>query len=333
MRYVILGAGAIGATIGGRLAEGGCDVTLVGRGEHAAAVQRNGLVLAMPDGVSLLPIPMLTMDQLRLSAADVLILAVKSQDTAQLLNQLAAIGVEDGVRVDDLPVFCAQNGIANEDAALRCFSRVYGVCVNVPATHVEPGVIEAAGSPVSGVLQLGRYPAGPPDDLVHSVAADLSRCGLTSSVHADVMPWKRAKLLSNLANALQVLCTGGLQRRAAAGGGAVGEVMARLRAEASACFTAAGWIVTDAQAYRAETSGFEVVAVGGRPRSGGSTWQSVERGLPTVETDFLNGEVVRLGRLHGVPTPVNAAVQARMREITRRSLTPRSLEPADLLVP
>jgi 2-dehydropantoate 2-reductase len=332
MRYVILGAGAIGATIGGRLAEGGCDVTLVGRGVHAAAVQRNGLVLAMPDRVSRLTIPMLTVDELRLSAADVLVLAVKSQDTSQLLNQLATVGVEDGVRVDDLPVFCAQNGIANEDAALRCFSGVYGVCVNVPATHLEPGVIEAAGSPVSGVLQLGRYPAGAPDDLVHAVAADLGRCGLTSSVHADVMPWKRAKLLSNLANALQVLCTGGFQRRAA-GDGALGEVTARLRAEASACFTAAGLIVTDSQAYRAGTSGFEIVTVGGRPRDGGSTWQSVERGLPTVETDFLNGEVVRLGRLHGVPTPVNAAVQARMRQITQRSLTPRSLEPTDLLVP
>jgi 2-dehydropantoate 2-reductase len=146
------------------------------------------------------------------------------------------------------------------------------------------------------------------------------------------MPWKRAKLLSNLGNALQVLCAGGSQPRTAGDGG-LGAVMTRLRAEASACFTAAGWSVTDTSAYRAGTSGFQIAAVGGRPRSGGSTWQSVERGLPTVETDFLNGEVVRLGRLHGVPTPVNAAVQARMREITRRSLTPRSLEPADLLVP
>jgi 2-dehydropantoate 2-reductase len=332
MRYVILGAGAIGATIGGRLAEGGCDVTLVGRGEHAAAVKRNGLVLAMPDRVSRLPIPMCTVAELRLHADDVLILAVKSQDTAQLLNQLAVVGVEEGVRVGDLPVFCAQNGIANEDAALRCFSRVYGVCVNVPAMHLEPGLIEAAGAPVSGTLQLGRYPAGPPDDLVYAVAADLGRCGLTSSVHADVMPWKRAKLLSNLANALQVLCAGGVQRRTPADG-ALGEVVARLRAEALACFDAVGWSVTDARAYRAGTSGFEIAAVGGRPRSGGSTWQSVERGLPTVETDFLNGEVVRLGRLHGVPTPVNAAVQARMRDITRRSLPSGSLEPADLLVP
>jgi 2-dehydropantoate 2-reductase len=330
MRYVILGAGAIGATIGGRLAEAGCDVALVGRGEHAAAVKRTGLVLAMPDRVSRLAIPMLTIEELRLQATDVLILAVKSQDTGQLLNQLAGVAADDGARLGDLPVLCAQNGVANEDAALRCFSQVYGVCVSLPATHLEAGVIEASGSPVSGILQLGRYPAVAPDDLIQAVAADLDRSGLTSFVRADVMAWKRAKLLSNLANALQVLCVGGIGWRARADG-AFGEVIARMRTEASACFGAAGWTVTDASEYQAGTSGFQIVPVEGRSRSGGSTWQSVERGLPTVETDFLNGEVVRLGRLYGVPTPVNGAIQARMREITRRSRAPGTLEATDLL--
>jgi 2-dehydropantoate 2-reductase len=330
MRYVILGAGAIGATIGGRLAEAGCDVALVGRGDHAAAVKRDGLVLAMPDRVSRLAIPMLTVDELRMRATDVLILAVKSQDTAQLLNQLTAVGTEDGACIADLPVLCAQNGVANEDTALRCFSRVYGVCVHLPATHLRPGVIEASGSPVSGILQLGRYPAAAPDDLIQAVAADLDRSGLSSFVRADVMAWKRAKLLSNLANALQVLCVGGFGSRASADG-TRGEVVARLRTEASACFVAAGWTVTDASTYRAATAGFQIAPVEGHSRSGGSTWQSVERGLPTVETDFLNGEVVRLGRLYGVPTPVNGAVQARMGEITRRSRAPGTLEAADLL--
>ena len=68
MRYVILGAGAIGATIGGRLAEAGCSVMLVGRGEHAAVVKRDGLLLAMPDRTVQIPVPMATMDELRLAA-------------------------------------------------------------------------------------------------------------------------------------------------------------------------------------------------------------------------------------------------------------------------
>jgi 2-dehydropantoate 2-reductase len=74
-----------------------------------------------------------------------------------------------------------------------------------------------------------------------------------------------------------------------------------------------------------------MAAVNGQMRGGGSTWQSIERGLPSVETDYLNGEIVRLGRLYGVPTPVNTAIQTAMREITRRRRTPGTLDPADLL--
>jgi 2-dehydropantoate 2-reductase len=327
VRYVILGAGAVGATIGGRLTEAGCAVTLVGRGEHAAVVKRDGLRLAMPDRTLQLPVPMVTMDELRLAADDVLVLGVKSQDTAHLLDQLAAVAVDGDA--GDLPVFCAQNGVANEGAVLRHFARVYGVCVNVPATHLQPGVVEAPATPVSGVLQIGRYPAGS-DDLAAAVAADLRRSGFLAAERADVMAWKRAKLLSNLANALQVLCVGGFQWRGQSDD-VTGTVLARMRAEASACFAAAGWTVTDAEQFRAEAGAFQMAAVNGQLRGGGSTWQSVERGLPSVETDYLNGEIVRLGRLHGVPTPVNAAIQAAMREVTRRSRAPRTLDPADLL--
>lgn len=327
MRYVILGAGAVGATIGGRLAESGCQVVFVGRGEHAAAVKRDGLLLAMPDRSVRLRVPMLTMDELTLCAEDALILAVKSQDTAGLLTQLAAVQAEGGTA--GLPVFCAQNGLANEDAALRYFARVYGVCVNIPATHLEPGVVEAAGTPVSGAVQIGRYPAGA-DDTARAAAADLDRAGIRARVRADVMAWKRAKLLSNLANALQVLVVGGYEWRAQSDG-AIGTVVARMRAEADACFAAAGWPVIDRDRFRTEAGGFTIAAISGRPRHGGSTWQSVQRGLPSVETDFLNGEIVRLGRLHSVPTPVNGAIQAGLHEILRRVRAPQSLDPAALL--
>jgi 2-dehydropantoate 2-reductase len=162
------------------------------------------------------------------------------------------------------------------------------------------------------------------------VAADLARSGIRADARADVMAWKRAKLLSNLGNALQVLCADGNGSRAR-NGDALGSVVSRMRAEATACFAAAGWTVTPTEQFRAEASAFQIATVNGRSRSGGSTWQSVERGLPSVETDYLNGEIVRLGRLHGVPTPVNAAIQAAMGDITRRSRPPGSLDAADLL--
>jgi len=42
---------------------------------------------------------------------------------------------------------------------------------------------------------------------------------------------------------------------------------------------------------------------------GGSSWQSLARGAGSIEAEFLNGEIVLLGALHGVPTPVNALLQ------------------------
>ncbi len=51
--------------------------------------------------------------------------------------------------------------------------------------------------------------------------------------------------------------------------------------------------------------------IAGVPRPGGSSWQSLAKGSGTIEADYLNGEIVLLGRLHGVPTPVNADAPAR----------------------
>ena len=65
-------------------------------------------------------------------------------------------------------------------------------------------------------------------------------------------------------------------------------------------------------------------AAGGRQsRPGASSWQSLARGTGSIEADYLNGEIVLLGRLHGVATPVNAALQrlanhGRARAVGRR---------------
>jgi 2-dehydropantoate 2-reductase len=63
------------------------------------------------------------------------------------------------------------------------------------------------------------------------------------------------------------------------------------------------------------------------PRGGGSSWQSIARGTGDIESDFLNGEIVLLGRLHGVPTPANEALQALGNEMARAGLGPGSFSP------
>src|SRR5690606_30144287 len=83
-----------------------------------------------------------------------------------------------------------------------------------------------------------------------------------------------------------------------------------LAAEAEAVFQAAGIDPVPAE-VEAERRGdlVRLRPVGGRRREGGSSWQSLARGLGTVESDYLNGEIALLGRLHGVPTPANDLLQ------------------------
>ena len=71
--------------------------------------------------------------------------------------------------------------------------------------------------------------------------------------------------------------------------------------------------------------------IAGERRGGGSSWQSLARGTGSIEVDQLNGEIVLLGRLHGVPTPVNELLQTVAHELARTRAEPGSLTEADLL--
>jgi 2-dehydropantoate 2-reductase len=207
MRYIIIGAGAIGGTIGARLLQDGHEIVLVARGAHLDARRRGGLRFATPDGMLTLPVAAVGgPGELPLQADDVLILGVKSQDAAAALDTWAWQPVTGGgVAAQALPVFCALNGVASERIALRRFRRVYGVCVWLPATHLQPGVIEAQGAPMTGLLPVGRYPAGA-DDTARQIADDLAASRFLAPVREDVMRLKYGKLLSNLGNAVEALC-------------------------------------------------------------------------------------------------------------------------------
>jgi 2-dehydropantoate 2-reductase len=65
-------------------------------------------------------------------------------------------------------------------------------------------------------------------------------------------------------------------------------------------------------------------------RGGGSSWQSLARGTGSIETDFLNGEIVMLGRLHGVPTPANAAMQRIANRLARDGTLPGTMAVAEI---
>src|SRR4051812_28981215 len=124
MRFVVYGAGGIGGVIGARLFESGHDVALIARGTHFDAIEAKGLRIDSVEGSRTLPIPVAAGPaQLGLTSDDVVLLSMKGQDTVGALEALVSCAPAD------IAVVCAQNGVANERAALRVFPHVYGMCV------------------------------------------------------------------------------------------------------------------------------------------------------------------------------------------------------------
>jgi 2-dehydropantoate 2-reductase len=295
MRFVVYGAGAIGGVVGGRLYQQGYDVVLIARGAHLEAIRSQGLQLEHPSGVDTLPIPAVERpSEIDWRPDDVCLVAVKSQHSAQVLPALAAAAPPQ------LPVVCLQNGVRNEEWALRRFPNVYGVPVLCPAGHLEPGVVQAFSAPIVGLLDVGRFPAGV-DGTAEAVAAAFTAAGFDSHAVADVMRRKWRKLLLNLGNAVDAVC-GPEARR--------GPIVERATAEGEACLAAAGIDAATAEEDAARRGDLLVRrAIPGREYGGSSSWQSLARHAGSIEIDYLNGEVVLLGRLHNVPTPVNTLLQ------------------------
>ncbi|GAA1014275.1 2-dehydropantoate 2-reductase [Acrocarpospora pleiomorpha] len=318
MRFIIIGAGAIGGTIGGRLFESGHDVVLVARGAHYAALRDGGLRFVTPGRSVTLPIPAAQGPQdVELTPSDVLLLAVKTQDTAAALDVWSGAPVRGGgTAAERLPIICAQNAVENERAALRHFARVYGMLVWLPALHLEPGTVAAYAAPLSGMLPLGRYPQSV-DEFSEQVAEALSKSVFSSWPDPDVMRWKYAKLLGNLGNAIEALCgpVPGLET-----------VMTQAVVEGRAALDAAGISYATSQEEEDKRGNrVDLVAIDGVPRPGGSSWQSLAKGSGTIEADFINGEIALLGRLHGIPTPANVVLQREANRFARERREPGSM--------
>jgi 2-dehydropantoate 2-reductase len=302
VRFIVYGAGAVGGFIGAQLFRHGHDVTLIARGAHHDAIRDHGLRIDTPDESVTLPVPVAARPaDVTFRDGDVVLLAMKTQDTAPALAELSAVAPPGIV------VASAQNGVENERLALRLFAEVYGVCVLLPATFLEPGVVESYMAPVSGRLDVGRYPLGE-DDTARTLAAAFRDATFEAEVRPDIMRYKYGKLLTNLGNAVE----------AVVGPGEQGQAIARLAREEGAVCLRAGGI----EAQGGVTLLAQARPIRGRVRLGGSSFQSLQRGTGTIEADYLNGEIVLLGRKHGVPTPVNELLRTLANRMAREGREP-----------
>jgi 2-dehydropantoate 2-reductase len=310
VRYIVYGAGAIGGLAGGLMADKGADVVLIARGAHAEAIASDGLTIISAEGTTTVKVPVVTdPSEVDFGAGDAVLLAMKSHQTAAALDALRRVAPPS------TPVACLQNGVENERAALRLYPNVYGVCVMCPSTHLEPGVVQQDSVPVPGLLDVGRYPEGL-DATVTEIADAFRSAGFDSIERPDITRWKYRKLIMNLGNAVNAVI-------AAPGTKAI---TGRVQEEGQACFQAAGIeyaSVAEDRDRRADI--MQIRDIPGRPRGGGSSWQSLRRSSGSIESDYLNGEVSLLGRLHGIATPVNDLLTQLAWEAALRGADPGAL--------
>ncbi|MCA9513995.1 MAG: hypothetical protein KC635_03550 [Myxococcales bacterium] len=312
---MILGAGAVGGAVGGRLALAGEEVVLIARGAQLEALRAGGLRLLAPDGAWEVAPPVVAHPaELSWRPGDTVLLATKTQDAAAALVDLATCAPPN------TPVACLTNGLEAERLALRWFERVHGVYVWLPASFLSPGTVELWFTGTYGCLDPGLATGGT-DDVDAALTAAFARAGFRAAPRPDVMRWKRGKLVSNVANAVEAL----------AGPDASDSDLAhRARAEARAVFAAAGLPLPSHDEERARHHGLTLGTIAGRARGGGSTWQSLARDAGSAESDYLNGEIARLGREHGVPTPVNVGLQRAIAWAVGEGLGPGALTLAEL---
>jgi 2-dehydropantoate 2-reductase len=330
-RYVLIGAGAIGGTVGGVLARAGVPTALVARGRHAEVLANDGLTMHTPDGTFRSPVDTaFSPEDLRLTDRDVLVFATKTQQLDAALQQWVDRPVKrsDGTTMtagECLPVLTALNGVVAEEKALRYFRRVFGVCVWCPAAHVRPGEVVVRAWPVVGQFHIARWPAsvGTADDatFLEALAATWNAAGINVRRPDDVGPWKYNKLLVNLTNAVRALSVDDASHVATA---VVSEGVEVLR-DAGIAF------VPFETSTAARSDGPTPRPVPGSDGAAGdSTSQSLRRNTGNVETDYLNGEIVRIAHRTGRSAPINAALTHATRAAARDGVGPGRYSAAQL---
>jgi 2-dehydropantoate 2-reductase len=295
MRVAVLGAGAVGAYYGSRLAGGGADVTLIARGRHLDALRADGLTVVEPEGTSSHRLPA-TDDPATLGPVDLVLFCVKSFDTDAAAWQMGPlVGA-------DTAVLSLQNGIDNEDriAAIVGPDHVIGGAAYILGAIREPGVIDAAGP---RRIVIGELRPGPPSARILAIAEVGERGGLRVDAVEDVRvaKWEKYTLLvafSAMTAAIRLPI--GAIRSSPAAAAMMRAIMSEVRSVGRAIGVPLADDLVDrqmrlllSQADEATTSLYHDLVTGHR-----------------MELEALQGAAIRLGREAGVATPSTEAAYA-----------------------
>jgi len=291
MKFGVVGAGGIGSYYGGLLSRAGHDVVLLTRGDHLGAVRTRGLEVRTPTGAFTVT-PRATDDPADLGGVDYIVVAVKGYSLPDVRDAIARAAQSGGVVVPllngvDVPERLESLGVSR--------GSIVGGLVAASLVRIAPGVVERR-SPFDRMV-VGELDCSSTERVTRFIDA-LSGAGVTASASTNIRMdlWRKFAFIVPMG----VAC--GLARRG------MGAVIASERGRRLLLGALHELVLvsrtTDTPLSDADEQnvGRDLLALSAQMRP--SFLADLERGGP-AEIDLLPGTVVRLGRAHGIPTPIH----------------------------
>jgi 2-dehydropantoate 2-reductase len=295
VRVCVVGCGAVGSLFAANLAQlHDVDVWAYDlAADHVAAINERGLRLSGAGNV--VGRVRATTDASELPACDFGIVATKAMHTEPAIAAVAP-AFEGG------SVATVQNGVGNEEAIAAFVARVIRGTTFPAGRLVEPGHVQWD---VKGDTTFGPFEPQPaPTDEIERLADACTRAGMPTQAVADARGPQWRKVIFNAAtNPLGAVT--GLTHGRVCERPDLRRLVTQLVEEGKA--------VAAAQRIELDADPEELIDHAAKPEVAyghkASMLQDVEARRPT-EVDYLNGGIVRFGREHGVPTPLNEAIVA-----------------------
>jgi len=295
MKILVMGCGGVGGYFGGRLARAGNEVTFVARGAHLQAMRKDGLKLDSQIGaVTVAQVHAVGDPAEAARGPEVVIFATKLGDTEAAARSLAP------VISDATTIVTFQNGIDGPALIAKVLPGVQVVpgVARIASRISQPGVIEHRSHFAD--IEFGR-PDGRADARLEAFLATCKAAGITALIPADIRRalWEKLAFLAAFSGLTTLTghTAGPLRENPATRGlieDAVREAIAVARAE--------GVALLDDE-FERRMRGFD-----GLPEAMTSSMAHDRGAGRALELPYLSGAVVRLGQLHGVPTPTHGFI-------------------------
>lgn len=307
MKIAVFGTGGVGGYFGGRLAQAGAQVHLIARGEHLESLRKGGLRVHSVRGDFEVSLPA-TDDPEDIGPCDFVLFTVKSFHTRSAAARLEPlIG-------PDTAVVSLQNGVDNEVklSSVVGASHVMGGIAYIFAEIVGPGVIAHTGGPAS--LEFGEMD-GTGSERAKLLLDQCAGAGIGAEISDDIRAglWSKFAFICAVAGMTSAIRLPLGEIRAIPDSW---EMFRRLLEEVVAVAAAEGVHLPGDLLSR-----HVAFAESLEPNSYSSLHFDMTHGRP-MEVEALHGTVARLGREHGVPVPMSAAVHAVLKPWAVRNKTP-----------